>query len=245
MPGSAAEAAPPVRGPVARPDVPARDPAEVRGRLNSFQQGVSRGRRETAAPAEAKTTTATPAEPVAAEAAAPETAPKVAPEVTAEEATVTQPAVTQLPEARPVNPPLPQPRATTRPTPTPRKSSLPQRTAKAVPAAPAPAPAPGETADLGATSEWVFGSDDNWRTVQSVASTAPSTFTPAGLPRRRAGEQLLPGSAGVPAASTGPKAERDPDDVRGRLSSFQQGIRRGRHRTAQSTEANQETLEGE
>jgi hypothetical protein len=81
--------------------------------------------------------------------------------------------------------------------------------------------------------------------VRSASKAAPSTFTAAGLPRRRRGEQLLPGSAGVPAAPSGPRPERDPDDVRGRLSSFQQGIRRGRHRTAQSTEANQENLEGE
>jgi hypothetical protein len=34
--------------------------------------------------------------------------------------------------------------------------------------------------------------------------------------------------------------------VRGRLSSFQQGIQRGRHRTAQAAaETNHETLEGE
>jgi hypothetical protein len=33
--------------------------------------------------------------------------------------------------------------------------------------------------------------------------------------------------------------------VRGRLRSFQQGIERGRHRTAQAAETNHETLEGE
>jgi hypothetical protein len=215
-----------------------RDPAEVRGRLNSFQQGVSRGRKETAAP-EAKTA-GEPTVPEAATGELPDNQTAAAPPTAAP-----TPAPV-VPSERPESPPLPQPRTSVvKPRPTPGKSSLPRRTAKAVPPAPAPAPAAGEIPDLGATSEWIFGSDDNWRTVQSVADTAPSTFTPAGLPRRRAGEQLLPGNAGVPAASTGPKTDRDPDDVRGRLSSFQQGIRRGRHRTAQSTEANQETLEGE
>jgi hypothetical protein len=100
-------------------------------------------------------------------------------------------------------------------------------------------------ADLGAAADWSFESDENWQTVQAAAKAVPSTFTSAGLPRRRRGEQLLPGTAGVPAAPSGSRAQRDPDDVRGRLSSFQQGIRRGRHRTAQSTEVNQETQEGE
>jgi hypothetical protein len=33
--------------------------------------------------------------------------------------------------------------------------------------------------------------------------------------------------------------------VRGRLSSFQQGIQRGRHHNARAVETNHETLEGE
>ncbi|WP_376772088.1 nitrate- and nitrite sensing domain-containing protein [Amycolatopsis echigonensis] len=103
---------------------------------------------------------------------------------------------------------------------------------------------PSTTPAEGAT-EWNFGSDEEWRTVQSVSQSTPASFTSAGLPRRRRGEQLLPGSAPPPAGSASPRPSRDAHDVRGRLSSFQQGIQRGRHRTAQAAEKNHETLEGE
>ncbi|MEA5364920.1 nitrate- and nitrite sensing domain-containing protein [Amycolatopsis sp., V23-08] len=101
-----------------------------------------------------------------------------------------------------------------------------------------------ETA-LEATAEWNFGPDEGWRAVQAVSQSAPATFTSAGLPRRRRGEQLLPGSAAPPTGGTAPRPQRDAHDVRGRLRSFQQGIERGRHRNARATEKNHETLEGE
>jgi len=79
--------------------------------------------------------------------------------------------------------------------------------------------------------DWEFSTDAAWREATAVATPKPSSFTEAGLPRRRRGEQLLPGSAGAPnkppTAKT-PKPERDPAAVRGRLNSFQQGLRRGR-----------------
>ncbi|WP_143265132.1 hypothetical protein, partial [Amycolatopsis lexingtonensis] len=107
-------------------------------------------------------------------------------------------------------------------------------------------PAPREeTSAVEATAEWNFGTDDGWRAVQAVSQSTPATFTSAGLPRRRRGEQLLPGSAGPPTGATAPRPQRDAHDVRGRLRSFQQGIERGRHRTAQAAETNHETLEGE
>ncbi|MEV6827817.1 nitrate- and nitrite sensing domain-containing protein [Amycolatopsis sp. NPDC051102] len=107
-----------------------------------------------------------------------------------------------------------------------------------------PAPRQEESA-VEATAEWNFGPDDGWRAVQAVSQSTPATFTSAGLPRRRRGEQLLPGSAGPSTGATAPRPQRDAHDVRGRLRSFQQGIERGRHRTAQAAETNHETLEGE
>ncbi|EOD61411.1 histidine kinase-like ATPase containing nitrate/nitrite sensor domain, partial [Amycolatopsis vancoresmycina DSM 44592] len=107
-----------------------------------------------------------------------------------------------------------------------------------------PAPRQEESA-VEATAEWTFGPDDGWRAVQAVSQSTPATFTSAGLPRRRRGEQLLPGSAGPSTGATAPRPQRDAHDVRGRLRSFQQGIERGRHRTAQAAETNHETLEGE
>ncbi|WP_410640305.1 nitrate- and nitrite sensing domain-containing protein [Amycolatopsis sp. lyj-346] len=118
-------------------------------------------------------------------------------------------------------------------------SSLPSRKSPET-----PAPRREETA-VEATAEWNFGTDDGWRAVQAVSQSTPSTFTSAGLPRRRRGEQLLPGSVGPSTGATAPRPQRDAHDVRGRLRSFQQGIERGRHRTAQAAETNHETLEGE
>lgn len=84
-------------------------------------------------------------------------------------------------------------------------------------------------------SEWEFPTDGAWRDAAAVATPKPSSsFTQAGLPRRRRGEQLLPGSASAlskPVAKT-PQPERDPATVRGRLNSFQRGVRRGRAGTA-------------
>ncbi|MEU4668670.1 nitrate- and nitrite sensing domain-containing protein [Amycolatopsis sp. NPDC023774] len=160
---------------------------------------------------------------------------------------------------------------TTRPSPTPRPARRPEGEVPGRPAAPEslptrrpaasnlppgppavdPGQVPAAVANLEAAAagtpaaEWVFGSDEGWRTVQSVSQSTPSSFTSAGLPRRRRGEQLLPGSAPPPAGAANPRPTRDAHDVRGRLSSFQQGIQRGRHRTGQATETNHETLEGE
>ncbi|MCR6485909.1 nitrate- and nitrite sensing domain-containing protein [Amycolatopsis sp. OK19-0408] len=125
-----------------------------------------------------------------------------------------------------------------------RPGALPSRQ-PAAPAETPEAPAPRrEEAAVEATAEWNFGTDDGWRAVQAVSQSTPATFTSAGLPRRRRGEQLLPGSAGPPTGATAPRPQRDAHDVRGRLRSFQQGIERGRHRTARA-DSNHETMEGE
>jgi signal transduction histidine kinase len=292
MPGSATPAAPaepvfPTSEGSGNAEWPVRDPSEVRGRLNSFQQGVSRGRKaskgqaapeqpEAVSPAKlvepvvensgdgdnntvAKAATkaaqkpAKPAEDVAKVAAVEEKAAEAGTDA-AEASQATQavqaPSSSDVPEV----PVVAAEEAVIAPSATSEaKPVLPHRVAKPVPPGPPvllpPAPAQPPVAppasDLGATAEWVFGSDDSWRTVQSASQPGPSTYTPAGLPRRQRGEQLLPGSAAPSAVPAGPRSERDAHDVRGRLSSFQQGIRRGRHRTAQSTEGNQETLEGE
>ncbi|MBE8518741.1 nitrate- and nitrite sensing domain-containing protein, partial [Amycolatopsis sp. H6(2020)] len=87
---------------------------------------------------------------------------------------------------------------------------------------------------------WDFASDENFRTVQERTKAEPTAFTDAGLPRRRRGEQLLPGSATPPSPAATPRPApagpdlpvRDPADVRGRLSSFQQGVTRGRRQAA-------------
>ncbi|WIY07468.1 nitrate- and nitrite sensing domain-containing protein [Amycolatopsis mongoliensis] len=333
MPGSAtsAPAAPAAPAP-ARSDLPVRDPADVRGRLSSFQQGVTRGRqqaRRAAANQQAATRpgTAQPAadqqgagqpqtpaqagsafQPGATAAGQPRTpaqpdAQQETPQRGAA-AAAAQPDASSPPEAVPQQQSFaqglqpgalrqpggqaaePQQGAASQPNGLPRRgqqgpqqpgaaqpnglpqpgrpapaaqeqgqrprpgsagrpaeapSVLPSRRGAAVPEAPAPRQ---EESAVEATAEWNFGTDDGWRAVQAVSQSAPATFTSAGLPRRRRGEQLLPGSAGPPSGATAPRPQRDAHDVRGRLRSFQQGIERGRHRTARA-ETNHETLEGE
>ncbi|MFJ4101990.1 nitrate- and nitrite sensing domain-containing protein [Amycolatopsis japonica] len=218
LPGSAASSVPAAE-PAAKAELPVRDPANVRGRLSSFQQGVKRGRKEAAdkaTPAAAETATAQPdTKPEPAKAPEPSKAPEESKAPEAAKATETA--------ERPAAPP----------------AALPSRKPQAA------SPEPEPVAATERTDAWNFGSDDGWKAAQAVSQSVPSRMTSAGLPRRRRGEQLLPGSAGPPAGAVTPRPQRDAHDVRGRLSSFQQGIQRGRHHTAQATEGNHETLEGE
>jgi len=100
--------------------------------------------------------------------------------------------------------------------------------------------------------EWDFASDENARQVHSAGATQPDSYTESGLPRRRRGQKLQPGSATQSETVPGPRSERDADTVRGRLSSFQQGVRRGRHQSAHPGDGqpadgrdNHEHMEGE
>jgi hypothetical protein len=77
--------------------------------------------------------------------------------------------------------------------------------------------------------DWESPSDNEWREAAArVAQPDPLPSTPSGLPRRRPGNQLVP-----PPRRTTPTAEpaeRVPDRVRDRLSTYQRGLRQGRHR---------------
>ncbi|MPZ00810.1 MAG: HAMP domain-containing protein [Actinophytocola sp.] len=114
----------------------------------------------------------------------------------------------------------------------------------------APVPDPLATKDNEPSTDiWDFSRDKELSDVNAMAAAPPPDFTQSGLPRRRRGAQLLPGSASVTtktAPVTPPQPDRDPSAMRGRLSSFQQGVRRGRHSTNQPSEStSQEQMEGE
>ncbi|RSN63025.1 histidine kinase [Amycolatopsis sp. WAC 04182] len=222
LPGSAASSVPAAE-PAAKSELPVRDPANVRGRLSSFQQGVKRGRKEAA-------DKATPAT------AQPDAKPEKA--GSTDKATATEQAAAPEPSKAPESAKTAK-TAETAERPAAPPAALPSRKPQAA------SPEPEPVAATEQTDAWNFGSDEGWKAAQAVSQSVPSRMTSAGLPRRRRGEQLLPGSAGPPAGTVTPRPQRDAHDVRGRLSSFQQGIQRGRHRTAQATEANHETLEGE
>ncbi|MGB3440759.1 MAG: nitrate- and nitrite sensing domain-containing protein [Actinophytocola sp.] len=86
---------------------------------------------------------------------------------------------------------------------------------------------------------WTSPGDDGWLAAQALLEDrTPDTTTNAGLPKRVPKQHLLPGSAAprhearestgeIPPAA--PLPPRTADAVRGRMSSFQQGVRRGRH----------------
>ncbi|WP_328301800.1 sensor histidine kinase [Actinomycetospora sp. NBC_00405] len=96
----------------------------------------------------------------------------------------------------------------------------------------APAPRTStEDADDGAPA-WRSTADEGWRAV--AARTAGTTGTPreqtgAGLPRRRRGAELVPGGAtSAPEDVPTPRRAVDAEALRGRMGSFQDGMRRGR-----------------
>ncbi|WP_224387104.1 nitrate- and nitrite sensing domain-containing protein [Pseudonocardia sp. ICBG1293] len=76
--------------------------------------------------------------------------------------------------------------------------------------------------------------DDVWRQAREAtdgdeSETAGDDLTTAGLPKRRPRARLLPGSAaGSTVLSPAPAEPRDAESVRGRLASYQQGVRQGR-----------------
>jgi hypothetical protein len=88
-------------------------------------------------------------------------------------------------------------------------------------------------------SAWTSPGDEGWQRAQALLSASPEkTTTSAGLPKRKPKEHLVPGSAAPraqesTATTESPKAPplppRSADAIRGRMSSFQQGVRRGRH----------------
>ncbi|MFC0430255.1 nitrate- and nitrite sensing domain-containing protein [Kutzneria buriramensis] len=83
------------------------------------------------------------------------------------------------------------------------------------------------------SNEWTSPGDEGWQAAESLLSQAPDAQTQAGLPKRVPKAHLIPGSAApknpAAAATRSPAAPRSADSVRGRMSSFQQGVRRGRH----------------
>ncbi|SDM16607.1 sensor histidine kinase [Allokutzneria albata] len=98
---------------------------------------------------------------------------------------------------------------------------------------------------------WRSAGDEGWRAVETMLNApAEETVTAAGLPKRVPKAKLMPGSikpaaprrsapptrgggAAQPAAAPYPQQPAQParsaEAVRGRMSSFQQGLRRGRH----------------
>ena len=86
-------------------------------------------------------------------------------------------------------------------------------------------------------SPWTSPGDDGWLAAQALLEDkAPSAVTNSGLPKRVPKAHLVPGSASPRTQETAAETTGAPqlpprtaNAVRGRMSSFQQGVRRGRH----------------
>ncbi|MET0133622.1 MAG: nitrate- and nitrite sensing domain-containing protein [Kibdelosporangium sp.] len=143
---------------------------------------------------------------------------------------------------REATPALPKrtPSAATAPTPSPETHvAQPAPTPEPEPVAveeTAPEPE-SEPVSARSSSTWQSPGDEGWQAAQALSKrSAPAVTTTAGLPKRVPKAQLIPGSAPSRPSSNQQQAQRSPslpprsaDAIRGRMASFQQGIRRGRH----------------
>jgi len=89
-----------------------------------------------------------------------------------------------------------------------------------------------EQAKVQQSAGWGAG-DEGWKAAQALLNPTTGGTTAAGLPKRVPKAHLVPGSA-TPRSSQPTKVPmfppRSAEAVRGRMSSLQQGVRRGRHR---------------
>lgn len=92
-----------------------------------------------------------------------------------------------------------------------------------VPDLPVPVPATDPAGQAFATA-----ADEGWRAASGAAAERPDELTAAGLPKRRPRARLVPGSAGSAVLAAPASPARSAESVRGRLASYQQGVRQGR-----------------
>ena len=96
-----------------------------------------------------------------------------------------------------------------------------------------PEPAESQQGDGagGRAVDWETPSDQEWRAAAArAARPEPEPSTAGGLPRRRPGDQLVPPPRAQGWALDSGPGERVPDRVRERLTTYQRGLRQGRHR---------------
>jgi signal transduction histidine kinase len=166
---------------------------------------------------------------------------------------------TARPEVRPATPPpappvVPQPAPrppAPSPRPTPAPAPVPPPTAE-VPVTPAPEPQPvaqaaaepavqqaaqpaaqpaAEPAMADAEQEFASMADEGWRAASGAVDQRQDELTAAGLPKRRPRARLVPGSAGSSVLAPPAGSTRSAESIRGRLASYQQGVRQGREST--------------
>ncbi|HXR69460.1 nitrate- and nitrite sensing domain-containing protein [Actinocrinis sp.] len=93
------------------------------------------------------------------------------------------------------------------------------------------------------SAAWSSPGDEGWKAAQAAAKPVAAGLTTKGLPKRVPRSNLVPGSAGGSGAAkaTPPVIPpRSADAVRGRLSSFHQGLRQGRDAASTDHEPGQD-----
>ncbi|MGV9310174.1 nitrate- and nitrite sensing domain-containing protein [Nonomuraea sp. NPDC003727] len=76
--------------------------------------------------------------------------------------------------------------------------------------------------------QWRTPADAGWRAAAAASDPSLGGITAAGLPKRTPKANLVPGTAGQAPQQMTPMPPVSADRIRNRMSSFQQGIRRGR-----------------
>ncbi|MBW0091423.1 nitrate- and nitrite sensing domain-containing protein [Pseudonocardia sp. KRD-184] len=161
--------------------------------------------------------------PLAGPPSLPPAAPQQAPRQPMTQQPMTQQPMTAAPQA-PV-PQAPQPQVAASPTVPPATPPRPAPVAPPAPVEPAP-----PTASAAESSGFSSAADEGWRAANNVAPATdrPDEVTAAGLPKRRPRARLVPGSAGSAVLAPPVSPARSAESVRGRLASYQQGVRQGR-----------------
>jgi hypothetical protein len=86
-----------------------------------------------------------------------------------------------------------------------------------------------------ASPAWTSPADEGWRAAQVVTSPSAGQTTRHGLPKRVPSANLIPGSIRNEEVD-GSTSPRSAEEVRNRLTGFQQGVREGRAATPRSQE---------
>nr|WP_246496565.1 nitrate- and nitrite sensing domain-containing protein [Sphaerisporangium rubeum] len=91
-----------------------------------------------------------------------------------------------------------------------------------------PVPSAGRHDDEEPARAWSSPGDAGWQAAQAVKEPSLGGVTSSGLPKRVPKANLVPGSAEPTPSVFSPPPSLSPDRVRSRLSSFQEGVRKGR-----------------
>ena len=83
--------------------------------------------------------------------------------------------------------------------------------------------------DAPASPSWRTPADDGWQAAARLADPTTAGTTTAGLPKRKPQALYVPGAVANGDAAPNGAPSRSPQEVRGRLSSYRDGVRRGRH----------------